>query len=81
MEIELGQKSLPLNVELFLKSFIKDEGSPYWKILDADQFEKVYAFEGKLVWENVIPATVCNGEVNFHDAVFSEKEIRAFVEL
>lgn len=72
-------KRFTLNVKDFLNSQIKDPQSPYFNILSVAQFQKAYIEEDQIIWPGVINATVCSGEIQQLDAVFTEKEIISYL--
>lgn len=69
-----------INMEAFLKRIIKDSGNPYLSILKQENFEKAYAEKQQLIWPSVLRTILCSGEIDKHDAVFTEKEILQYLE-
>lgn len=68
-----------VNIGNFLASVIKDPNSPYFNILTESSFEKVYVENDQLIWPEVLDATVCSGEIQKHNAVFSQTELLKYL--
>ncbi|MGR3811583.1 hypothetical protein [Jiulongibacter sp. NS-SX5] len=70
-----NQDIFHIDVNAFLGSIVKDKSSPYWDILDEENFTHAYIHQGNIIWPEVLNAMACSGETNPHNAVFTIDEI------
>ncbi len=81
LRVFIDNSLVSLHVQSFLTQIISTPSNPYLEILSPENFGKVYAQDNKLVWPQVLEATVCSGEVQKNDVVFSLKEIEPFLQI